>query len=459
MQDSIMKKNIWRTVWALAFPTILEQLLTTVLQYVDTAMVGHVNAQASAAVGLTASVGWLINSPMSSAAVGCLVIVSKAVGENNRKKVEAAADQALLLTLMLGVVEGALALASAPFIPVWMGAEEEIRRDASVYFAIICLPMIFRAASVILGMVIRATGNVRTPMLINLAANGANAVLNYLLIYPSHSLSAGGVRLTVWGAGMGAIGAGIATAISYLLAGIGMYIAFRCSKVLNGRHMPKYHKSVMYACVRLALPVAMTKMVSCLGYVTFAGMVTGLGTVTFAAHTIANTAESLFYIPAFGMQTAASSLAGYAWGKGDHSLYKKFSLRCIGGIFILMALSGGLLYLFAEPIMSFFTKDREVIRQGAAVLRIVAPSEPLYGIAVVIEGLFNGVGHTRFPFLVECCCMWGVRILSTYLCVAVFGLGLDAVWYCMVADNVCKAAAFAVRFTLPGIFRAKTEKE
>jgi len=109
-------------------------------------------------------------------------------------------------------------------------------------------------------------------------------------------------------------------------------------------------------------------------------------------------------------------------------------------------MSGLLLFTLPEQIMSFFTKDPEVLKAGVSVLRIVALSEPMFGLQVILEGIYNGIGDTKPPFYYAIFTMWGVRILASYFCIFRFGLGLDAVWCCMVVDNVLRALLLLQRF-------------
>ncbi|MDE7113898.1 MAG: MATE family efflux transporter, partial [Acetatifactor sp.] len=198
-------------------------------------------------------------------------------------------------------------------------------------------------------------------------------------------------------------------------------------------------------CARLSIPVLGTNIASCLGYVVFASLVTGMGNTVFAAHSIAVTAETIFYIPGYGLRTATSALVGISLGEGNR---KKFEL--VGGLSVMMTmgmmvLSGLILYFAAYPLMSLFTNSVRVAEIGSQMLKLVAFSEPFFGLMVVMEGIFYGLGRTRYTFFVETFSMWGVRILMTYVCVRIWGLGLQEVWYCMIADNVCKA----IFLTLP----------
>lgn len=192
-------------------------------------------------------------------------------------------------------------------------------------------------------------------------------------------------------------------------------------------------------CARVSLPVWGTGATSCLGYVVFARLVSGMGTTVFAAHSIAVTAETIFYIAGYGLRTATSTLVGNALGEGNREKIRLVSKISVIVTVSMMCVNGCLLFLVSESLMSLMTNSRQVAELGAGVLRLVAFSEPFFGMMIAAEGIFYGLGKTRYPFVVETFTMWGIRILFTMLVVLVWKLDLTAVWYCMIADNVCKA--------------------
>ena len=218
-------------------------------------------------------------------------------------------------------------------------------------------------------------------------------------------------------------------------------------------------KTYLRACGRVALPNLGQRLATTLGYVVFASMINSLGGVSTAAHTVANTVESLFYIPGYGMQTAAATLSGNAYGARDHDRLKRLGGTVIRLELALMIVSGSLLFLFAEPLVRIFSSDENVIRLGTTVLRMVAVSEPFYGIPIVVEGLMQGVGRTVAPFVYNVAGMWAVRIAGTFICIRCFGLGLVAAWGCMISHNLVLFVLFA-RHYLSGrwdpFYRQKT---
>ena len=191
--------------------------------------------------------------------------------------------------------------------------------------------------------------------------------------------------------------------------------------------------------VRIALPALGNSGATCFGHVVFAGMVNSMGTTIFAAHAIAISAEEIFYIPGYGIRTATSTLIGNAIGEKNGVKLKAVRNMSIALTFTVMAVNGLILFCCAPQLMSIFTNSAAVIVLGASVLKMVAVSEPFYGLRIAWEGISYGLGHTKSVFLIEAFCMWGIRIVSTFLVVNVFHLSLQAVWVCMIADNACEA--------------------
>lgn len=419
-------KNLLAELIILAIPTICEEILSTLLQYVDTAMVGHLGEEATAAVSTTTTIGWLIGGFLHSIGVALLAMMSKSVGEGNEEKLKKLAGQAVILVIGSGLLVGVLALSLARYIPFWMGADAQVRPDAYKYFLIISIPMVFRAAALIFGSCIRATLDTKSPMIVNVIANVFNIILDWIFIYVLD---------------MGVTGAAYATAICYTVAGTLMFIVFINKKKLGlTKHSIKADKGLLSEIGKVALPVAGTRATASLGYVVFAGLVSGMGTSIFAAHSIAVNAETIFYIPGFGISSATSALIGVAYGERNLDRIKKImklsTIITIG----VMLINGIILYVCALPLMKVFTSSINAATLGARMLKIVAFTEPFFGLMIAMQGVFYGLGKTGQVFIIETFSMWGIRIIFTILCVKLWHTGLTEVWYCMIADNICKAS-------------------
>ena len=204
--------------------------------------------------------------------------------------------------------------------------------------------------------------------------------------------------------------------------------------------------TILRPCMKVAFPNMLQRFGTSLGYVAFASMINSLGEISTAAHTIANTVESLFYIPGYGMQTAAATLAGNAYGAGDRERMEDLAAMFIPIEVFLMFLSGGALFAAAPFLVDIFSDSPDVIHLGSTVLRMVAVSEPFYGFSIIIEGMMLGVGKTKHPFIFNIIGMWGVRIVGTFICTQLLGFGLVASWACMIAHNLLLFILFLVSY-------------
>lgn len=445
-------------IMTLAWPTMLEQLMQTAVQYIDTAMVGSLGTQATAAVGATTTVNWLIFSSISALSIGFLSFVARACGAGDREAAKRAAAQAVLTVLVTGSVFTLLTLSLSGAIPRWMQVDEGIRSLSSAYFFILYLPMLPRTASIIFSTVLRAAGDTKTPMKVGVLVNIINVVLNFLLIYPTRTMSLFSVKFTMFGAGWGVIGAAAASAAAYAVGGcVTTYVLFKHPMVSPRGQRLAPDMQILRPCLRVALPNMLQRFGTSLGYVAFAAMINALGEVATAAHTIANTVESAFYIPGYGMQTAAATLAGNAYGAKDRRRMEEMARMFIPIEILLMMISGGCLFASAPALMRIFSASSEVVLLGTAVLRMVALSEPFYGFSIIVEGMMQGVGRTRAPFIYNITGMWLVRIVGTFICTKMLGMGLVSAWACMIAHNLLLFVLFMIAY-LRGTWNPLKEK-
>lgn len=434
-------------IMSLAWPTIIEQAMGTAVQYVDTGMVSSLGTQATAAVGATSTIGWLIGSTISAFSVGFLSYIARAIGAKDEAACKRTSSQAVLVVLVVGTIFTAIPLLLSGAVPKWMQVEDpQVQKLASRYFFILYLPMLPRTATTLFGTALRAAGDTKTPMKVGILVNLINVLLNFLLIYPTRlidlSFSLFGWQIdlgsfTMPGAGMHVIGAAVASAIAFVIGGIFITIVFWRHPMLSPDKINlKPDWAILKPCMRISFPNMLQRFATSLGYVVFAAMINALGPISTAAHTIANTVESAFYIPGYGMQTAAATLAGNAYGAKDKKKMKSISAMFIPIEIGLMIFSGAALFFLANPLMNLFSNDQDVIRMGTTVLKMVALSEPVYGFSIIVEGMMMGVGKTKRPFVYNVAGMWGVRIVGTYICTQLLGLDLIAAWGCMIAHNV-----------------------
>ncbi len=434
-------------ILALAWPTMLEQLMQTAVQYIDTAMVGSLGTDATAAVGSTTTVNWLVGSSVSALGVGFIAFISQSLGAGKKNLAVRASSQSVLAVLLSGLFFTAVTLAVSPFVPTLMQVDESIRELSSQYFFILYTPMLFRAATIIFGAVLRGAGDSKTPMLVGFAVNIINVLLNFLLIYPTRTVNLFGKEISLYGADMGVLGAAAASAVAFTVGGVLITLAlFRHRDIAPKKAFLRPDREILKPCLKVALPNMLQRFGTSFGYVVFASMINSLGEVSTAAHTVANTVESAFYIPGYGMQAAAATLMGNAHGAKDKEKAKDISRLLILIEVSLMLLSGGLLFIFAERMAGLFSDSEEVISLCSTVLRMVALSEPFYGVSLIIEGMLQGIGNTKTPFVFNIVGMWGIRIVGTFICINLLSMGLISAWACMIGHNLMLFAAFTLYY-------------
>lgn len=435
------------TIWALAWPTMLEQLMQTAVQYVDTAMVGVLGTDAVAAVGSTTSVNWLIGSSISALATGFLSQIAIARGAAEHKKAKEISAQAVTVTFLVGLFFTVLTLALSGVVPALMQVDPKIRAISGQYFFILYLPMLFRTAITVFSTVLRAAGDSKTPMKVGIAVNVTNVVLNFFFIYKTRNITLFGKSFKVLGLNMGVLGAAWASAIAFVLGGVLLTVFFFKHKEISPKgekFAPK--REILLPCLKISAPNFLQRFATSMGYVFFSAMINSVGKTAMAAHTVANTVESLFYIPGYGMQTAAATLAGNAYGAGDNVKMKSLCKMLIPIEIGLMVVSGTALFLTATPLVSLFSSSEDVIALGSTVLKMVALSEPFFGFTIIIEGMLIGIGNTKTPFVYNIIGMWCIRILGTFICTGILQFGLIGAWGCMIAHNLTLFVMYFITF-------------
>lgn len=433
----------------LAWPAILEQLLLTLVRYVDTAMVGALGANATAAVAINSSPTWLISSILSAIGVGYSVQVAHSIGARDHEHTKQVIRQALLAVIVLGIAITAVCLMISPYLPGWMGAEPEVIPDAISYLQIYLLSLPFQAGSYTFSAILRCMGDTRTPLILNTSANLLNVVLNFLFIYSTRPGSLFGIDFTIPGTGWGVAGAAVATSIATAVTGLGITWTALFGKKeykVSLRDGLKPDRQIISRALELGIPTALEHATVSAGQIVITRINASLGTTALAAAHVAVTAEGLSYMPADGISYAATALVGQSYGAREYEDARRYGkLSGLVG-FGCSTFMGLLLFIFATPLSTIFSSDPAVIEQAANMLRIVAISEPLFGVSIVLSGALRGLGDTRFPLAISLVGMWAVR--CTLAPILVFGLkiGLAGSWIAMVCDLCVRGILCTLRF-------------
>lgn len=430
------------TIWMLAWPVILDQSFQTMVQYVDSAMVGSLGAVATAAVAANSSTIWLVNGMMYAFGAAFAVLAARQIGAGQKESVHHTVRQSLLAIIGLSILVTTVMRSIAPRLPIWIGVEEQVAPIAGNYMGYIAMAYPFMILFMFMANLIRSSGDTRTPLISNIITNITNIIGNFLLIFPSREITVFGIDFTMVGAGLGVEGAAIATAGATVLSALILFgvLIFKDSPLKTPFKGVSWRVDwvVMRQVFRLGTPLALERATLSIGQIVLTILVTRIGTVSLAAHHLAITAESITYMPVSGFSMAATTLVAQSLGAQKQDMALDFAKRCLRWGIMLMTGTGFLMFIFSKELMGFFTPDIAVINLGSKVLRIEAFAQPFFAMSIVIGGILRGGGDTKWPFINSLIGMWLVRLGPAAILILGFGIGLEAAWGCMVADLVVR---------------------
>ena len=409
----------------LSWPAILAQISSVVMQYIDTAMVGQLGSNASAAIGVVATTSWLFGDLCIALTIGFNVAVAQALGARQSEKARGIMKLAFLVCMAFSLVMMAIALGITGNLPRWLRADPAIWQDASAYFLVFVLSLPFMQLNNLCGGLLRSAGNMKTPGICMVVMCLLDVVFNAFLIFPSGTLRVLGVTLP--GFGLGVLGASMGTALSQVVIAVVLtYILLVRSPELHLRRGEKarFTAAQLKRCLSISAPVMGERTILSTARMVTTAIVAPLGIIATAANSFAITAESLCYMSAFGVQAAASTLVGQSVGAGRKDLTYR-------------------LYVLAPAMIGMMAVDEAVIELGVRVLRIEAFVEPLFGASIVASGVFQGTGSTLVPMLLNFGTMWGIRVPLSAILAAKWGL--VGVWVAMALQLGVCGICFLIR--------------
>lgn len=417
-QHRLELKSQIRQVWKLSLPAILTQITTIVMQYIDSAMVGALGANASAAIGLVASSTWLLGGVVSAISAGFSVQVAHHIGGRQEETARNVVRHGLISGMVLS---GVLCLVSALIshaLPVWLGGETAIQGDAAAYFLTFSLMLPFSQLNSLTSGFLQSSGDMVTPSILNSVMCVLDVIFNAIFI-PVY----------------GVLGAGIGTALACVV--VSLIMLYRCC-VSNPRLRLRQEESrhfqgeILRKAFRIGMPVAVQEIAMCGAMVVSTRIIAPLGSVAIAANSFAITAESLCYMPGYGVGSAAATVVGRSIGSGDWKLAKRYGNICTAMGGILMGFTGLIMAIICPLVFLLLTPDQEVRNLAAEVLRIGLLAEPFFGVSIVAAGALRGTGDTFVPSLMNLGSIWIVRIGLALLLVP--SLGLHGMAIAMAAE-------------------------
>lgn len=416
----------------LSIPSMLAQISTVMMFFIDASMVGHLGAEASASIGLIESTTWLVGSLLSAAATGFSVQVAHFIGANDFVKARQVFRHALICGLAFSVFLSLIGMGIHSHLPYWLGGGADIASASSGYFLIYSLVLPFVYLYHTSEMMLKSAGNMHTPSVMAVLVCICDVIFNYIFIYICK---------------FGVVGAAIGTALAYICISLpNLYLSACKNRMLNLRqdHV-RFHwvKEYVQRACKISIPIAIQNILMSGAQIVSTMIVAPLGNIAIAAHSFAITAESLCYMPGYGIGDAATTLVGQTHGAGRIDLCKNFAYMTVGLGMLVMALMGVIMYVFAPEMIGVLSPVEAIRQLGTTCLRIEAFAEPFFAASIVTYCVCVGAGDTFKPAAINLGTMWLVRLTLAY------GLsksyGLEGVWIAMATELTFRGVLFLLR--------------
>ena len=425
-----------RLIVELSVPSILAQISATVMFFIDASMVGHLGEKATASIGLVETTTWLLGGLGMAANMGFSVQVAHCIGAKDFERARQVLRQALVCCFLWGLLLSTACVIIHGSLPFWLGGSADIAGDASLYFLIIGLAAIPFQMEGLAGSMLKCSGNMKVPSVLNMIMCVLDVVFNYFFIYM--------LDMGVKGAAMGTALAELITAVLmlwFLLVRSNMLRLYKRGRSESGSF--RLSADVVTTAVKIGAPMGLQHLLMGGAQIVSTIIVAPLGTVAIAANSLAITVESLCYMPGYGIAEAATTLVGQGIGAGQRVLTRSLAFLSVGlGIFV-MTLMGVLMFVFAPELMGLMSPVAQIVSEGAAALRIEAFAEPMFAAAIVCNGVLLGAGDTLVPAAMSLMSMWGVRLTLAWWLSQTHGL--RGVWTAMAIELTFRGLIFLAR--------------
>ena len=428
----------------LSIPSILAQVTTVLMFYIDAGMVGSLGAEPSAAIGLVEPATWLIFSLVSAVTMGFSVQVAHFIGANDFPKARAVMRHGYVFGLCFSLLMLLIAFLIGPRLPIWLGGGADIQHDAMVYFLIFSCITPFHLIEYMSGAMLKVAGDMRRPSMMAILMCVLDVIFNYFLIFPTRTISLFGIELTMPGFGAGVAGAALGSLLAFVCVALPLayYAIFRSPILAWKQDIERFSWRWQYIwnALKISAPMGLQYLLMNGAQLVSTMIVAPLGNVAIAAHSFAITAESLCYMPGYGISEAATTLVGQSVGADRRDLHRSFAWMTVFLGMIVMAFMGVVMYIFAPEMIGLLSPVTAIQDLGTSVLRIEAFAEPFFAAAIVAYSVCVGAGDTLKPSMINLGSMWLIRLTLAYCLASQYGL--RGVWFAMAVELSLRGMMF-----------------
>ena len=425
----VENRKLIKNIFQITLPAVFDLLAQTLIMALDMKMVSSLGPSAISSVGVGTAGMYALIPALIAVATGTTALLSRAYGADNKIEGKKAFTQSFFIAVPLGIILTLIFLVFSEQIINLVGNAKDINlKDAILYQNMTVIGFPFLAISIATFYAFRAMGENKIPMIGNTLALVLKIILNFLLVY-----------LFKWGI----FGAALSTTLTRLFSAIfSIYLVFWSKKNWISLELKdlKFDYFTSKRILKVGIPAAVEQLGLRIGMLIFEMMVISLGNLSYAAHKITLTAESISFNLGFAFSFAASALVGQELGKGSSQKALKNGYICTIIAMIVMSTFGLLFFIIPQFLVSLFTKDKDVIELATMALKIVSICQPFSGASMVLAGALRGAGDTKSVLLITYLGIFLIRIPITYLFLDVLNLGLAGAWIVMTIDLAIRSS-------------------
>ncbi|WP_439489541.1 MATE family efflux transporter [Algoriphagus sp.] len=446
-KTDLSQGSLIRSLFTLAWPIIMANILQTAYQLIDTFWLGRLGANAVAAVSISFPILFLVLSLGAGLTLAGTVIVSQFKGAEDDKMIDFASSQTVFVVFLISILLAVVGYFSATPLMSLVGAGPEILEDSVTYFKVSSFGFVFLFLFFVFQSLMRGIGNVLLPMYIVFGTVLLNLVLDPLFIFGFGTIE-----------GYGVAGAAIASIITQgLSAAAGLFILFRGKqgiKIKLKSMRPQF--TWVKRLFELGIPASLEQSSRAAAMTVMVMLVTSYGSEIVAAYGIGARILSLVIVPALGMGIATTTLIGQNIGAGQIKRAEKIGDLSAAVAFFGLTAIGLILFLFAETLTAFFVpNDPQVIKDGARFIKIMSLSFGLLGVQQVLNGVFNGSRFTQASMLISIFSLWVVRFPVAFILSHKTDLSFEGIWWAFPISNLV-AALVAFSYYKTGYWKIRT---
>ena len=425
----VENRKLIKNIFQITLPAVFDLLAQTLIMALDMKMVSSLGPSAISSVGVGTAGMYALIPALIAVATGTTALLSRAYGADNKLDGKKAFAQSFFIAVPLGIILTIIFLLFSEQIINLVGNAKDMNlSDAILYQNMTVIGFPFLGVSIATFYAFRAMGENKIPMIGNTLALVLKIILNFLLVY-----------LFKWGI----FGAALSTTLTRLFSAIfSIYLVFWSKKNWISLELKdlKFDYFTSKRILKVGIPAAVEQLGLRIGMLIFEMMVISLGNLSYAAHKIALTAESISFNLGFAFSFAASALVGQELGKGSSQKALKDGYICTIIAMIVMSTFGLLFFIIPQFLVSLFTKDKDVIELATMALKIVSICQPFSGASMVLAGALRGAGDTKSVLLITYLGIFLIRIPITYLFLDVLNFGLAGAWIVMTIDLVIRSS-------------------